>query len=225
MKDKLKVLIIEDHPLIAEAYKNALLLFKKKQKNISFSIDHANNCKTAIDKIGACNKEEPIDIVFLDIKLPPSIEEGLLSGEDVGLKIKHVLPKTKIVIATSFNDNFRVHSLIKTINPDGFLIKSDVTPESLAIAIETIIFKPPYYSSSILKLLRKEVTSDLLLDKIDRHIIYELSRGTKMKELPSILPLSKAGIEKRKRHLKEIFNVKDLDDKELIQKAREKGFI
>ena len=66
---------------------------------------------------------------------------------------------------------------------------------------------------------------ELLLDKIDREIIYELSIGTKTKDLPTILPLTIAGIEKRKRNLKTIFNVSKLADKYLIIKARERGFL
>ena len=46
-----------------------------------------------------------------------------------------------------------------------------------------------------------------------------------MKDLPNILPLSKAGIEKRKRQLKHIFNVTSLEDKQLLTVAKEKGFI
>ena len=46
-----------------------------------------------------------------------------------------------------------------------------------------------------------------------------------MKDLPDILPLSIAGIEKRKRNLKRIFNVNSTDDKELFSIAKEKGFL
>ena len=63
------------------------------------------------------------------------------------------------------------------------------------------------------------------IDKIDRQILYELSIGTRMKDLPKIVPLSIAGIEKRKRILKEVFDVEDQGDKALIMKARELGFI
>jgi hypothetical protein len=75
------------------------------------------------------------------------------------------------------------------------------------------------------KLLRKQVANDFILDNIDRKILYELSLGTRMKDLPSVLPLSIAGIEKRKRHLQEIFNIKGGGDKELLLVAKEKGFI
>ena len=47
-----------------------------------------------------------------------------------------------------------------------------------------------------------------------------------MKDMPNYVPLSAASIEKRKRHLKKIFNVKDKGgDRELILVAKEKGLI
>tara|TARA_R110002049_G_C8991515_1_gene549089 strand:+ start:231 stop:452 length:222 start_codon:yes stop_codon:yes gene_type:complete len=73
--------------------------------------------------------------------------------------------------------------------------------------------------------MRKQVSNDIVIDEIDRRILYELSRGTKMSELPQIIPLSISGIEKRKRVLKELFNLDQKDDRGLIRIAEEKGFI
>ena len=83
----------------------------------------------------------------------------------------------------------------------------------------------PYYSKSVLELFRKQSSIDYRLDKIDRQLLYEMSIGTKMKDLPKIIPMSMAGLEKRKKHLKEIFEILNNDDRELILKAKEKGFI
>lgn len=223
---KYSVLIIDDHPLISEAYKAAFKHFAEKNENIQFSIDIAPNCDTGYEIIrDFSTNNKNLDIVFLDIKLPPSKDGKFLSGEDLGLKIINVLPDTKIVVSTTFNDNYRVHSIFKSLNPDGFLIKNDITPKELIASIHTIINDPPYYSKSVIKLLRKQVSNDFLLDNIDRKLLYELSIGTRMKDLPAILPLSIAGIEKRKRHLKQIFNIKSVEDKELLIRAKEKGFI
>lgn len=86
-------------------------------------------------------------------------------------------------------------------------------------------FLRPYYSKTVIKLLRDQVVNDFILDHYDRKILHELSIGTRMKDLPSVLPLSNAGIEKRKRNLKRMFNVKKLDDRQLLITAKEKGFI
>ena len=225
MMKKYTVLIIDDHPLISEAYKSALLYVSSIDKTLKFSIDIVNNCELAYKKIKEASKKNGIDIFFLDIRLPPSRDDEIFSGEDLGVKIRQLLPASKIIISTTFNDNYRIHSIIKSINPDSFLIKNDITPEELVTAIQAVITDPPYYSKTVIKLLRNQVSNDFLLDKIDRQLLYELSIGSKMRDLPNIIPLSIAGIEKRKRHLKEIFNIESQDDRDLISKAKEKGFI
>lgn len=220
------VLIIDDHPLITEAYKTAFDYYSKQNENVTFLIDVVEDCDSSLEMINNISaKKRPLNIVFLDIKLPPSKDGRIISGEDLGLRINKLFPDTKIIVSTTFNDNYRVHSIFKSLNPDGFLIKNDITPKELIETIDTIINDPPYYSKTVLKLLRKQVANDFLLDNIDRKILYELSIGTRMKDLPNILPLSIAGIEKRKRHLKDLFNIKSVDDRELLIVAKEKGFI
>lgn len=220
------VLIIDDHPLIVEAYKSAIQFYSKQNENVEFSIDIAENCDTALALIKEFStKKNGLDVVFLDISLPPSTDGTILSGEDLGIKINEVLPNTKIIVSTTLNDNYRTQSILKSVNPDGFLIKNDITPQELVEAIGAVITDPPYYSKTLLKLLRKNIENDSLLDATDRKILHELSLGTKMKDLPNILPLSLAGIEKRKRQIKEAFGIKNMDDKELLLTAKEKGFI
>ena len=219
-------LIIDDHPLISEAYKSALLFIEKTDKTISFHIDVAHDCDTANDfiKSYADKKDIKLDLVFLDISLPPSKDGKILSGEDLGLIINNKIPTTKVIVSTTFNDNFRIHSILKNLNPDGFLIKNDIVPKELITAIKEVLDEPPYYSKSVMKLIRKQFTSDLILDDVDRRILYEISIGTKMKDIKNV-PLSVHGIEKRKKVLKKILDVQNSDDKSLILVAKEKGFI
>lgn len=219
------VLIIEDHPFVLEAYTSVLQSIGSLNDVLGFKIDIARNCENALVKIKKASKKKNIDLIFLDIRLPPSKNGIILSGEDLGIKINELLPNSKIIISTSIDDNFRVHNLLKNINPDGFLIKNDVTTKIIKEAILTVIKNPPYYSETVLNLVRKQISNDILLDRVDRILLYELSLGTKMKDLPKVLPLSIAGIEKRKRRLKKIFNVEISDDKELLIKAKKKGFI
>lgn len=219
-------LLIDDHPLISEAYKSAFSYIEKQDPTYSFSIHMANDCDSAYTIICEHAKhQDPIDIVFLDMRLPPSKDGKILSGEDLGLKINKLLPEARIIVSTTFNDNYRVHSIFKNIDPDGFLIKNDITPQELVTAIKEVLTQPPYYSKTVMKLLRKQVSNDFLLDDIDRKILYELSIGTKTKELQNLVPLSSAGIEKRKRHLRQVFDTNGQDDRELILIARDKGFI
>lgn len=219
------VLIIDDHPIIADAYKSAFEFISTENNEIEFNIAIVTNCDSAIENITAASKGAGIDIVFLDISLPPSTDGKYLSGEDLGIKIKEVLPQCKIIVATTFNDNYRIQVILRNVNPDGFLIKNDINKDELVSSIKTIMDNSPYYSKSVLELFRKQSSIDYQLDKIDRQLLYEMSIGTKMKDLPKIIPMSMPGLEKRKKQLKELFKVKDNDDRELILKAKEKGFI
>lgn|SRR5690606_32853107 len=220
------VLIIEDHPLITEAYKKAFSQVSSKNPKQHFVISTAVNCDEALVKINEATQHQELDIVFLDIKIPPSTtNESLLSGEDIGLKIMELLASSKIIVSTTFNDNYRINSIFKSLNPEGFLIKNDLNPKELVLAIESIIEGNPYYSKSVIELMRKLTSNDFLIDSLDRKLLYELSRGTKMSQLPNIIPLSISALEKRKRVLKEIFNLVDKDDRDLFRIAEEKGFI
>jgi DNA-binding NarL/FixJ family response regulator len=220
------VLIVDDHPLIAEAYESAFNKVGDQDPNLNFLISKSIDCDSAIEYIEKfIQGESTLNIVVLDIRIPPSADGKMLSGEDLGIYINKVSPDTKIVVSTTLNDNYRVHNILKTINPDGFLIKNDINAQELIDAINSVITDPPYYSKSVIKLLRKQVSTDYLLDRTDRKLLYEISIGTRTKDLPDILPLSIAGIERRKRQLKKAFNTETDEDKELIMKAKEKGFL
>ncbi|MCB7481413.1 response regulator [Christiangramia sediminis] len=224
MMKQFKVLIIDDHPLIASAYQQAL---EEVFNESDFELDilFATSIDEAYDIIEDSATFDKIDIIFLDIRLPKGKHLKILSGEDLGIIIRKKYPKKKLVIATTFNDNYRIHSILKNIDPDGFLVKNDLTPAELVCAIKVLLSEPPFYSKTVLKMLRKQISDEALLDNTDRRLLYEISIGTKMKELPNILPLSKAGIERRKRNLKLVFEVESGSDRDLVFQAKERGFI
>jgi hypothetical protein len=105
------------------------------------------------------------------------------------------------------------------------MIKYDIDFKTLLRALETVIYEPPFYSQKILKLLRQTTINDFTIDQLDRRLLYELSQGTKTSQLPQIVKLSKGGVERRKRHLKEVFDIPEGDDRALIKTAKAKGFI
>lgn len=223
--EKLNVLIVDDHPFIANHYKSAFLEVAEENKELEFRFDIATDSESARAKIKEYNRNNKPDIVLLDISIPPTEDGKILSGEDLGKCIKKDFPKTKIIVSTTLIDNFRLNNIFKNVDPDGFLVKSDIETEEIVAAIASVIKGTPYYSESIINLMRKHMSGDYILDKKDRQLLHELSKGTKMKDLPEILYLSMTAIERRKRKLKEIFGIKSQDDKELLLMAEEKGFI
>lgn len=226
MKQIFKVLIIEDHPIIIDVYKRVLKQISESNKVYGFEIDSTNNCDSALEKIEieTATQTGGFDLIFLDIRLPESNDSVIKCGEDLGVKIRNDYD-VKIIVSTSYRDAYRVSSIFKSVNPDGFLVKNDLTNQILTEAIKTVVSEPPFYSKTIMKILRKQSANDFVVDHIDRKILYELSNGTKMNELPKILPLSIAALERRKRILKDVFDVGGKGDRDLLILAQEKGFI
>lgn len=217
------VLIIDDHPLIAEVYESALKHVTKQNKNHQFNITIVNSCDTAIEAI---KELQTLDLVFLDMSLPKSEDGKYLSGEDVGLELREQLPETKIIVSTTYNDNYRIYNILKNLNPEGFLIKNEFNRKDLVSSIEAVLKGKPAYSKTVLNLLQTQIkNSDYLVDRIDRDILHQLSIGTKTTDLEKVILLSKGGIASRKRRLKALFNIINGNDKQLVEIAKEKGFL
>ena len=223
MSKHFNILMVDDHPIIIEGYQNTLMATKLEDQELT--IHKANTCQTAYELIRKSSENIPYDILFFDIRMPSYKEKGIESGEDLAKYAKEVLPNAKIVILTMFNESFRIHNIIKSINPEGFLIKSDLTSSELAEAFQQIINSPPYYSSTVSNYLKKSVTSDIYVDDINRQILHLLSQGIKTRSLKEYIDLSMSAIEKRKKHLKTVFEVTDGKDETLLQEARKKGFL
>ena len=218
-----KILMVDDHPMIIEGYQNTLLATKKEHQHLD--IDIANDCDLANELIKKSANNEPYDICFFDIKLPASKDGLITSGEDLAKIARLYLPQAKIVILTMFNESFRIHNIIKEINPEGLLIKSDLTSSELAEAFQLILDNPPYYSSTVKGFVNTTISGDIHLDDINRKILHLLSQGIKTKSLREHIDLSMSAIEKRKKQLKLLFDVEDGKDETLLKEARIKGFL
>ncbi|GAA3614615.1 response regulator [Flavivirga amylovorans] len=225
MTKLLNTLIIEDHQLIIDGYTRALEHVSSQNHEIVFKITVAKNCDDANYEIEHAVKNNLIDLVFLDISLPPCKNRILVSGDDLGMKLRSLFPQVKIIVSTHLNNNFRLVNILKMVKPDSLLLKSELDSKNLTEAILNVINDIPYYSKPILKLVRQHISNDFNLDDIDRQMLYQLSLGSKTKELPEVIHLSIAGIEKRKRRLNQIFNNEKKSDKVLIRLAKEKGFL
>lgn len=225
-KKKIKILIVDDHPMIVEAYK-AILASSELEELYQFTIDTANNCDSAIHSIDTASAHKAYEVLFFDVQLPPSADGKIISGQGLASYAKKKLPKAKIIILTSFNENDRIRNILTTVNPDGLLIKNDVTPKEFIIAFNAVINNPPYYSTTVANYFRKKVTDidNSLLDDINRKIIYHLSKGVKTKNLVNYVNLSLSAINKRKNHIRELFDLDNANDEQLVKEAKKRGFI
>jgi len=226
VKKRFKILLVDDHPMILEAYQSILSSLEMSAGYI-FTIHTANNCDSAIKKIAYASKKRHYDILFLDIKLPPSSDGEIISGEGLAAYAREMLPKARIVILTMFNEYDRLHNILNTVSPDGLLVKNDVTLKEFIVAFDVIINNPPYYSATVKKYFgnKKGNQEEQLLDEINRKILYHLSKGIKTKNLINYINLSLSAIEKRKSQIRSLFELEKANDEKLIEEAKSRGFI
>jgi DNA-binding NarL/FixJ family response regulator len=224
MLQKIRILMIDDHPMIIEGYQNTLQFTKKTNQELY--IDIANNCDEAIKFMEKSLRNAlPYDVLFVDISLPPSKDGLMQSGEDLAEYARIIMPNSKIIVLTMFNESFRIHNIIKTIDPEGFLIKSDLTSSELASAFQAVLNNPPFYSGTVNSHIRKTIINDIVIDDKNRKILHLLSQGIKTKNLAAHFDISVSAVEKRKKQLKDLFSVEDGQDETLLEEARKKGFV
>ena len=216
-----RVLIVDDDRMTTEAYTSCIKNFGVLNEGYRFKVDAADSCDTALPLI----KSNKYDIAFLDVRLPASKDGNYKSGVDLAKLIQKSSKSIKILIITGHYDVLFLGRLLRNLNPDGLLFKGDAGFEMVSDALTSILSNIPFYSPTILKLLRKKISSNIILSENDKLLIYELAKGTKTKDLSKVLPLSTGGIESRKRFLKELFDTKGKKDSALIKAAKNKGFI
>jgi DNA-binding NarL/FixJ family response regulator len=225
MNRKIHVLVVENEPLITHSYKKALKSLSNSTGTLNFKIKNVRNYDKAYFQIEKAVTGIPFDLVLLNINIPLTKSRKPISGEDLCMGIKRFFVKVKIIVFTSHHDNYRFSNILKTIDPDGFVLKNEIDSKELIKVISKVILDSPYYSSTILRLIRGLATNEFFLDRIDRELLYHLSRGVKSKDLPDYLYLSKSGVALRKRNLKEVFDIENNDDTALLKCAAENGYI
>ncbi|RTY86674.1 response regulator [Flavobacterium sp. RSP15] len=222
VKTKNEILIVDDHPFIIEGYKNAITRYNPEE--FEFFITKAKDCESAYHII-TNPAIVPFDIAFLDISMPPYEEKNIYSGEDLAKLILEYMPNCKIILLTMYTELLKIKTIIKTINPSGLVIKNDLTFDELIFAFDKVIKNEKYYSQSVLKMLNQAEENTIEIDQFDKDILFHISKGTKLNDIPQYIPISLGAIEQRKLNLKELLKIEHGSDIDLVREAKNKGLL
>lgn len=219
-----RILAVDDHEMTTLGYK--FILEDTQFDDFKVLVDTAKSFDQTIEKIENSVNSFAYDILLLDIQLAQPADGPAKTGEDIGIIARKVIPKTKIVFMSSFSDNYRINSILKTVDPEGYMVKTEIDQKSLQAMVQTVMTNPPYYTQKALAAIRKKMANDdIVLDEKDKKILHYLSIGTKTKDMVNHVSLSLPSIENRKRHLKAVFGVEKQNDQALITESRNRGFI
>ena len=217
----MNILVVDDHPMTVAGYIESIS--KSVLMNPSISFTKAFDIETAFLAIERVTTETSFDLLLLDQGLPPYKEAGILSGSDLALHIRSKLPACRIVMITAHTEVIVVYDILKKIRPDGLLIKNDITPENLPSAILEVINGTTFQSISVKNIVKEIWKKELMIDDVNRQILFYLSKGYKIKDLEGIVSLSISPIQRRIAQMKDVFDVKE--DSSLVKEAILQGFL
>ena len=120
-------LIVEDEALLCDVYQKILKDLGNTGQIDFFETNVATNCHEALTFIEKCVEyKRNINFSILDYRMGGPENTKMTTGLSIGLKLKSFFPQCKILMITSLTNGYVLHSILKRLKPDGFLIKSDI---------------------------------------------------------------------------------------------------
>ncbi len=221
--ETIRILAVDDHEMTTLGYK--YILEDSEFENFNVKVEIAKSYNIGKEKIEFSSRSLQYDIILLDIQLFPTQSNDPRTGVDLGVLARQIVPGSKLVFMSSFSDNYRINNIFKTVDPEGYMVKSEIDELSLKAMVETVIDRPPYYTAGALAAIRRKMSNDIKLDDLDLKILYHLSLGVNTRDIAPLIASTNTTVEARKRQLKSIFGVKNGNDLALMEEARKRGFL
>ena len=201
VKDKIEIIIADDHMMIREGLKQLLELDGTMKV-----ITEANDGEECLNLL---NKKIHPDILLLDINMPKK------NGIEVLEYIKQNKIPVKVLILTVHNE---VEYLLKAVDIgiDGYLLK-DSSYDELKEAIDVVISGNTYIQPSLLPALNESMEDYALdkekiecLTKRELDVLRLISEGCSNKKISDELTISERTV---KNHISHIFRKIDVEDR------------
>ncbi|MGO6816703.1 two-component system response regulator MctR [Rhizobium brockwellii] len=186
-RPKIRVLLIDNHPLVLDGLKAVLETF-----------DHIEVAGTAgLAQAGLeIGRQVLPQVVLMDINMPK------LSGIDAIELFRNELPQARVVMLSMHDSREYISSSVMH-GAAGYILK-DVSTDEIVSAIETVAGGGTYFSSGVFDALmgeRAEEGSDPLTPR-ERDILGLIVAGRSNKEIADVLGITSATTETHRKNLK-----------------------
>ncbi|MDC9836402.1 response regulator transcription factor [Rhizobium binxianense] len=186
-RPKIKVLLIDNHPLVLDGLKAVLETFDH--------IEVAGTAGLAQTGLDIARQVQP-QVVLMDINMPK------LSGIDAIELFRTELPQTRVVMLSMHDSREYISSSVMH-GAAGYVLK-DVSTDEIVSAIETVADGGTYFSSGVFDTLmgeRAEEGSDPLTPR-ERDTLGLIVAGRSNREIAEALGISSATAETHRKNLK-----------------------
>ncbi|TLY31306.1 MAG: response regulator transcription factor [Ignavibacteria bacterium] len=191
--NRIRVLIVEDHPLFREGLRNTLLT----RPGIEL-VGEAANGEEAV----RMTKELKPDVVLVDISMPR------MDGLTVMKRLTRAAPKVKTIALTAHDSKEYIHETVRS-GARGYLLK-DISGDELTRAIEAVYCGEVYCSKPVAKFLvdfrmeKEGVRAGKRRDGLsrrEREVLALIAEGYTNKEIADQLCVSMRTAETHRGHI------------------------
>jgi len=193
MMDKIRLMLVDDHPLVLEGLKACL----SHHPHIEI-VGEASDGQKAVSMA----RELIPDMVLMDIRLPR------MSGLEATRRLREAVPALKILVLTMYHDRQLIREVIKA-GAHGYLLK-DAPLEELMNAIEAIHRGESSFSQDIAKEMARVVAKPASiaghqrgkeLSVREREVMTLIANGLSSREIARDLGVSIRTIQTHREHI------------------------
>lgn len=202
----IKLLIIEDHPLVVEGLKNLI------DSRDDFSLcGVAGNADEALLLLKNCLP----DVILLDIMLP-----GMTGLELIDI-LRKDFPKSRVLVISTYSQRYYVEAMLEK-GAKGYLLKNAGNDEIIE-AIKAVYYDEIYLSREIALNQRKNAEQPVSLSRREIEVLKLVANGLTNKEIAEKLFISPLTVDSHRKNL--IAKLEARNTASLIKIALDYGYI
>ena len=189
--DTIRVMVIDDHPIVRQGVRSLLSNYADFEV-----VGEAENGAAALPQVIALAP----NVILLDIRMPGE------TGTEIVKQLRRTAPEIKVLMLTSFDDSEYVTGALRA-GAHGYVLKS-VSDETLVSAIRAVYFGERVLSPQVLDQMiqhysdKPDESTTVSLTEEERTILRLLAEGANNAKIATDLYMSETTV---KRKLQDIF--------------------
>jgi NarL family two-component system response regulator LiaR len=208
--DKIRILIVDDHPLMREALRDAI----ESEDDIEVAGEAVNGLQ-AVEMAAKLNPQ----LVLMDLFMP------VMDGIEATRRLVHEFPGIKILVITSSNEDEKVIAAIRA-GATGYILKDASRERILAGVCEVSqgsYFVPAEIGAKLANAVHAEQTPSDPLTPREIEIMNYVGKGSSNAEIASTLVLSEGTVRVHISNIIGKLNLKNRSQLAIYAQKRNKG--
>ncbi len=206
MAEQIKVIVVDDHPLVLRGFEYILAGTDDIQLKQSF--EDAREAFSYLDKTA-------VDVVLLDINMPE------MDGFDAIQILQKQYPQVQVIAISNLNEASVASRMLQN-GASGYLLKN-VSAEELIDAIKAVCCGEKIVAHEMQEMLKQSDQTVPIVTRREQEILLLLAKGLTTGNIAENMFISPLTVESHRRNLLQKFKVNNVAS--LIHKATEMRFI